>query len=307
MALRFDDDKMPYIDLGSGLRIELDFAEYSDKMSLEKASEELRETADVVESSLRELRELLKDEKNLNIPINDDTFLIRFLRPRKYYAESAYELIKGYYKMKAKKDFILDNISAKAITVALEERVIQLYPKRDQHGRRIVYMETGASWNCSKVPFPELIRAQHALLTLLSLEPSTQLNGLVVIANFDKLSFSHLGQFAPKFMKNVLDCGQQYTPLRIKSIHLINNAKLFNMLFKICKPFLGQKWGQRIHFHGSNMGSLHKEIDPDSLPVKLGGNCDLPEYDGKVLVEFMEQFQEKFDELNSYGYVDQCK
>ncbi|XP_058453640.1 retinaldehyde-binding protein 1-like [Malaya genurostris] len=303
MALRFDDDQNPFIDLGQGRKIALDFAEYSDKASLDKASDELRESAEVVENSLGELRELLKDDKDLNIPVNDDAFLIRFLRPRKYYVKSAYELIKGYYKMKAKQDFIVDDISVKAIRVAFEERVIQLFPKRDQFGRRIVYMEIGASWDCSKVPFSEMIRAEHALLTLLSLEPSTQLNGLVVIANFDKLSFSHLGQFTPKFMKNTFELGQHLFPLRIKGINVINNAKLFNMFFNICKRFLGQKWSKRVNFHGSNMESLHQQIDPASLPVKLGGTCDLPDYDGKVFVELLEQFQGRFDELNSYGYA----
>ncbi|XP_053692562.1 retinaldehyde-binding protein 1-like [Sabethes cyaneus] len=295
MALKFDESKVPFIDLGNDLRISLDFTEYSDEQSLDKGRKELRESPEIVDNALKDLRQLLKSEEKLDIPINDDAFLIRFLRPRKYQADTAFEMIKGYYKMKAKKDFVLDNISAKAISVALEERVIKLYPNRDQHGRRIVYMEAGASWNCSKVPFPEVIRASHALLTLLSLEPRTQLNGIVFIVNFDRLSFSHLGQFTPKFMKNVLDYGQRYAPMRIKSINLINNAKLFNVLFKICKPFLGQKWGQRIHFHGSSSEALHKQIEPHCLPEKLGGALNVPEYDGRVLVEFLEQFQDKFD------------
>ncbi|XP_055545730.1 retinaldehyde-binding protein 1-like [Wyeomyia smithii] len=307
MALRFDKNKVPHIDLGSNLQISLDFTEYNDKQSLDKAWQELHETSETIEVRLKELRQLLKNEKDLNIPIDDDAFLIRFLRPRKFHAERAFETIKGYYKMKANKDFVLDNISAKAISVALEERVIQLYPLRDQHGRRIVYMEAGSNWNCSKVPFPEVIRATHALLTLLSLEPRTQLNGIVFIVNFDRLSFSHLGQFKPKFMNNVLDYGQRYAPMRIKSINIINNTTLFNILFQVCKPFLGQKWGQRIHFHGSSIEALHNQIEPHCLPAKLGGCMDLIDYEGRVLVEFLEQFQDKFDELNCYGYRQKDK
>lgn len=33
------------------------------------------------------------DDKDINVPINDDAFLKKFLRPRKYYPESAYELV----------------------------------------------------------------------------------------------------------------------------------------------------------------------------------------------------------------------
>lgn len=48
--------------------------------------------------------------------------------------------------MKAKKDFVLDNISTEAIRVALEERVVQLLPNRDSHGRRIIFLEMGGKF-----------------------------------------------------------------------------------------------------------------------------------------------------------------
>lgn len=59
MALRFDGNKLPYIDLGKDVHLKLDFTEYSDKKSLDKAQEELRETPEVVETALKELRVLL--------------------------------------------------------------------------------------------------------------------------------------------------------------------------------------------------------------------------------------------------------
>lgn len=144
-----------------------------------------------------------------------------------------------------------------------------MFPKRDQHGRRIIYMEMGcklyllfnlnqnktaqknnlpAKWNSSKVPFPELIRASHGLLTILLLEPRTQLHGFVFVTNFDRLSLAHMGQFGPKFAKITLDYGQKNAPIRVKAINIVNNAKLFNVMFKVFKPFLGQKWGKRVRF-----------------------------------------------------------
>lgn len=59
MTLLFDENKVPYIDLGKDVRLALDFTEYSDKQSLEKAQNELRETPETIESALKELRELL--------------------------------------------------------------------------------------------------------------------------------------------------------------------------------------------------------------------------------------------------------
>lgn len=110
----------------------------------------------------------LSDDKDLKVPIEDDAFLKKFLRPRKYYPESAYELVrmnngviilqtiycfaicfkqlKSYHKMKTRKDFVMDNISTEAIKIALEERVVQLLPNRDSHGRRIIFLEMGGKF-----------------------------------------------------------------------------------------------------------------------------------------------------------------
>ncbi|KFB38990.1 AGAP009376-PA-like protein [Anopheles sinensis] len=59
-ALKFDENKVPYLDLGNGYRIALEGEEYTDAISKEKAARELRETPDVVEKSLQELRSLLQ-------------------------------------------------------------------------------------------------------------------------------------------------------------------------------------------------------------------------------------------------------
>ncbi|XP_062549040.1 retinaldehyde-binding protein 1-like [Armigeres subalbatus] len=307
MTLRFDENDQPFIDLGKDVHLRLDFSEYSDKKAVQKAQDELRETPEVVDAALKELKALLIDDKDITVPIEDDAFLKKFLRPRKYYPESAYELIKSYHKMKAKKDFVLDNISTEAIRIAVEERVVQLLPHRDSQGRRVIFLEMGGNWNCAKVPYAELIRAAHAVLTIVSLEPLTQLNGLIYIVNVDKMKLSQLRQYSPKLVKYSLDYGQKCPPLRVKGIHLINNAKVFDLMFMIFKPFVGKKWSQRIFFHGSNMASLHKHVDQSCLPTWLEGSSEYPLLDGKVLLELLERYQDKYDALNSYGYLQKAK
>lgn len=58
----------------------------------EKATNELRETPEVVESSIEKLRNALKNEKNLYWGDSDEV-LIRYLRPVKFYPESALALV----------------------------------------------------------------------------------------------------------------------------------------------------------------------------------------------------------------------
>lgn len=60
------------------------------------AEEELRETPEVVEKALVELRELLKNDETIHYR-DDDEFLTIFLRPCKWYPKSAHELVSRFF------------------------------------------------------------------------------------------------------------------------------------------------------------------------------------------------------------------
>lgn len=64
----------------------------------EKAQNELRETPEVVQASIEELRVALKAEKNLYWGESDEV-LIRYLRPVKFYPQSALALVSRYIDM----------------------------------------------------------------------------------------------------------------------------------------------------------------------------------------------------------------
>lgn len=57
-----------------------------------KAVKELRETPEVTAPAIQQLRKLVEEDKTLHY-ITTDEMLIRYLRPNKYYAESAYALV----------------------------------------------------------------------------------------------------------------------------------------------------------------------------------------------------------------------
>ncbi|XP_055642641.1 clavesin-1-like isoform X2 [Toxorhynchites rutilus septentrionalis] len=282
----FDESNTPFLILSKDFWLRFDFEEFNDSESIIKAREELRERPKVIANSLKVLRQFLGNEPKLIIPIHDDTFLIRFLRPQKYYAESAFRLIKEYFTAKANADFFLDDISLHSLKQAFVTGVVQVLPERDQNGRRIICLEIGGKWNCTEMSPMELFQATHALATLCSLEPHTQLNGVVYIINCEGQSFAQLSQFTPKLVKDMFDYWQKYSPMRTKSIVIINNMIIFAILFKIIKPFLSPKWGSRIHFLGGNIKELHAQIDAECLPARLGGTCDY-EYDGAAFFEFI--------------------
>lgn len=60
------------------------------------AEAELRETPEIVEQAIKELRELLANDDTIYFADDDETLII-FLRPCKFYAKSAYELVSMSY------------------------------------------------------------------------------------------------------------------------------------------------------------------------------------------------------------------
>lgn len=302
-TLKFDEDKRPYIDLGMDYCVRLENDEYTDAKSKEKAAQELRETPEVVAEAYEELRAKLQAEPSLHVPIDDDSFLVKFLRPCKYYPDSAFALIQRYYRFKQKNPELCDDLLPSTVQQVYDEGLLYFQPLRDQDGRRILTMEVGKKWKPSKVSLNEVFRAMQVALEAGMDEPRTQLNGAVVILDMDGLSLTQILQFTPRFAAIVVEWVQECIAMRLKAIHVVNNSYLFNMLFTIFKPFLSEKLRKRIMFHNKNWSSLTAHVDPACLWPRYGGTLSAPEFEGRLVGELLTLYQKEYELANSYGYT----
>lgn len=91
-----------------------------------------------------EIFSLISEEKNLTIPIEDDKFLIRFLRPLKYDAKKAYKRLTDYYKFKQNYQSNTQGIYPSALRHVFEAQYLQVLPIRDKQGRRIYVINVGS-------------------------------------------------------------------------------------------------------------------------------------------------------------------
>ncbi|XP_061707559.1 alpha-tocopherol transfer protein-like isoform X1 [Cydia pomonella] len=302
MDLQYEENGTPFVMWGDN-KIQLENWPIKEKFYTEKAETELRETPEVVAKALRELRELLKGEKNLNIPIDNDDFLMKFLRPCKFYADSALKKIQAFYKFRQAHETYCHDLMPSVVRAAFDHSIISILAPRDQHGRRIMFVESGKGWDPRAVPLSEVFRGVQLGLEAAMTEPRTQVSGVIVIMDMQGLSLSHVLQFTPSFAKMVVDWVQDCTPIRLKAVHIVYQPYVFNMVFALFKPFLREKLRSRIHFHGNNMNSLKAHVDGKALRPRHGGSLPEMEVTGELLWKMLSHYEDGFKEANSYGYV----
>lgn len=301
MEVKFDNDGVPYVIWGES-KIQLETKPDLDEDTKKKAVEELRETPELVQQALEELRQLLKGEQNLHIPVDRDDFLIKFLRPCKFYAESAYKRILMYYKFRQSYVEQCRDLMPSATRKTFEAAVVSILSPRDQHGRRILLIEAGERWNPREIPLTDVFRGTQMGLEGAIKEPKTQINGVIAIFDMKGLSFSHVMQFTPSFAKMLIEWIQDCVPIRLKAVHIVNQPYIFNMLFALFKPFMRDKLRSRIHFHGTNRESLLAHVDASALRKRHGGALPEPEIPGEVLFKMLSHYEEDFKVANSFGF-----
>ncbi|KAK2580018.1 hypothetical protein KPH14_012307 [Odynerus spinipes] len=293
-------DKLPSIDFGD-FTLEFELGPPSPEIQ-EVARKELRETPELQKESIERLRELLKAETDLKCPLENDAWLIRFLRPCKYYPESAFKLVKNYYSFKVKHANVYDGLKPSNERNIFEQNILTVLPTRDQHGRRILIIELGKKWKHNKCSLDEVYKGCVLYLEAAMLEPTSQIAGTIVIFDMDGLTLQQTWQFTPPFAKRIVDWLQDAMPLRVKNIHVVNQPYVFNMVFALFKPFLREKLKSRIIFHGTDRKSLHKYISPKCLPQSYGGNLQVPIVSGSQWLELLLTCDKEYEAINSYGY-----
>ncbi|KAF7992240.1 hypothetical protein HCN44_001565 [Aphidius gifuensis] len=269
----------------------------------EKAKNELRETVEIIDQALAEMRTYLKDEPDLNVP-DDDYFFAKFLRPCKWHAKPAFDLMKRFYRFRINHPRYCENLLPVNEHVTFSSGVLMSFPLRSKDGCRVVLVRGGKIWKPKEVSLDQIFRGLMLLLDAAIVEPTTQVCGIRVILDMDGLSLSHVTYFTPSFAGAVLEWVQKCLPARLKGVHIINQPYIFNMVFAIFKPFIHEKLRKRVIFHGTDKAGLKSYIGAQALPQKYGGDLDLPlEQVGEPLWNYLNQFHEEFEESSKLGYT----
>ena len=244
--------------------------------TLEKARRELREVPEKRLECIRSLRKAIEgydrqpDEEEVVFQRNDDKFLLRFLRARKFDVDRALQLYVNYYKYCHRHRELLDGARLEAVEHIIKTGVLGVLPAPLKNGTRGLCF-CPARWVVSTMDPQDCFRLFWLVLERLMEDEETQVHGISLIDNAKGGSLQLLYHFmrtdAWKWAVELQDA----FPARFKGLHFIHEPWYIDLVMRVVKPFLKQKHRDRFHTHGGDVDSLYQYVEPENLPADYGG------------------------------------
>ncbi|CAL1273961.1 unnamed protein product [Larinioides sclopetarius] len=265
----------------------------------QKAKDELKETDEIVAPSLEKMREMIRDEKKLKCP-TDDEFLIQFLRARKFDVKKAFVLLQNMFELKKSYSDMFDNPDIPGMKKIVANGPGYCFPYRDSDGCIVLVLQLN-KWNPEETSISVGLTALTALLLSIIQNPVTQVCGVRILVDVKGFSLRQMRSVTPRYIHLLSKALRNCLPIRFKGIHFFNESIIFQYVWSVLKIVLTEKIRNRVHFHGDNQKSLHKSIPKEILHAEYGG--DNVNYNGGIWsMEQLNNYCPKFIELMKQGY-----
>lgn len=172
--------------------------------TLEKAKRELNEVPEERERAVEELRENARraaEAENLTLEgLDDDRFLLRFLRCKKFRQEDSLKKYLCYCKFKDSHPELFDGLCVDRVRYIFERNVFGVLEPRLKNGCKMVAIFPSRA-DLSTVDFNDIIGAGFLLLSRLLEDPETQVHGVLVLRCWEGVSFLDMMRMQVFFRK----------------------------------------------------------------------------------------------------------
>lgn len=118
------------------------FISLTDKSWREKAEKELNENNETCEK-IKQLRGMIKSSEINRKGREDESFLLRFLRAKKFDVDKAFKMIQKYYWMKEHSPELFHVSPPSDLKMMLEMQIQSMLNTKDQQGRQIYLFRVG--------------------------------------------------------------------------------------------------------------------------------------------------------------------
>lgn len=172
------------------------------------ASAELNETPANRRQCLVEMKERLQ-EINCEDSLLDEEFLVRFLRCKKFDVARAISVFEGYHAFRRDNPCIFTDLSPSNVRHIWDSGVIGALPHRDRKGRAVMVAFPGR-WDPENHSLEDMMKAMVLQLEYLISTVETQINGIVLIADFTGFTFHQARSIRPWYFQVLSSLVQVY-------------------------------------------------------------------------------------------------
>ena len=249
--------------------------------ALAKAVNELNEPQDqsLRLAAINTLRDaFISENPDLKLVREDDAFMLRFLRAKKFDHATALVTLKNYHTQRLEWPEVFDKVRNPILVKSVFEKgAICPLEVKAKNGASVVLMRPGFD-GCTE--FTDMFAGLYLALDRLLENEETQIYGVVFINDLAYFSTEIAKQMNPALAMRVSKIMQEGIPLRVKGLNLTNEPRIFDAVFAIIQPFLKAKIKKRVIFHGKDFSRLYGIIDKSVLPFMFAGSG--PDPDAKL-------------------------
>lgn len=241
------------------------------------AEKELRETEEVRTNAIKVLRDWTMNNPRILKTRLDSTFLLRFLRFRKFSIPLAQEAMERYLVLK-QGSFGSEWFNVLDMTIPAVDKLIDsgyVFPliECDKHGRRVLMARPGV------IDLTNPNAGIHCLILLtLTAEAlldneENQIRGCVHITDNTDVSLSHFKMFSPQFSMRLGKNCEKIVAMRHKGFISLNVSPSMKWISDLILTHMSEKLQNRFHFC-QNVEDL-TTVDRKILPLEYGGTVPI--------------------------------
>ncbi|XP_053674843.1 clavesin-2-like [Anopheles nili] len=240
------------------------------------AKDELREDDEIREQSLTQMREWIAKHPYIRRCRTDASFLLRFLRFRKYSIPMACEALERYLAMRETFPTWFKNLDCNdPVMREMLEDVLFSKIGQDAEGRMVILFRPRLL-NVDKFGPLEQGRLVALLIESLLEWEELQIGGFRVMLDFTDTVMKLYGLWGVSDMKIFMDAINRSYPIRFREIHGAKFPKFAVSILNLMLTFASPKLKERIICHNTVL-EMKTKFDPSLLPESYGGKLDLNE------------------------------
>ena len=158
-----------------------------------EAETKLCENPEILEKALRELTDWVKSQKHISGCRTDNSFLLRFLRMKKFEMADTIKVLEKYMKMRCQNPewFANLNIAEPKLNQLISDGYCFVLPECDAKGCKVVYSRA-ASMDASLYNANDVMRAHLLTFEALLEDEDVQVNGVTYVFDESDVNWSHI-------------------------------------------------------------------------------------------------------------------